>query len=489
MVGVKTRVAAPIRRASAQFAILRRVREIRSVPMPIGVLIIGSLVRVAIAPFTSWSSDDAPWFHTSLAGYYGLHLYDRPGFSYPPLWGYVLVDVGMLARVVGLGPDFFGVMNADFLTVSSVTGDFSTVVTSPAFNVVFKSVLFGFDVATALLIYYQVRALTRNGAQANLALALWFLNPFVIYESGVHGAADVLVGFSILASLFLVLNDRGYFAGMAWVLGIATKLVPIIIAPQLLLALQDDRISPGSAALTARRFGIFALGAAIGGILVVTPEILFGTFQNMFHNVFARTQESVIIGGFSLSGVRYLRPMSWLLAWAFQNSEVVIRASTIAQACAALAWVGWTAYAIRIDREFALLAGSAGAVATFNLLAPVSNPQYVLWWLPTAIVLIAATRRGYLQLGFISASALVFSLAILGPYAVLSPLATYTHVLQPSTLAANVVIWYTSPGTLWGATKADDFFAPAWLIVVVAVVSLLIIWLRIPSRNAPAGGS
>src|SRR5437870_1120914 len=152
------------------------------------------LIRVALAPYTSDTYDDSVWYHASLSGFYGLHLYDRPGFSYPPVWGYCLEILGSLVRLAGFDSTFFGVSNPDFLTASAITNDFSATVTSPAFNLLFKSVLFGADLATGLLLYRLVFLISNDRRRSVLSFAAWFLNPFVIFSSAVHGACDRLVG-------------------------------------------------------------------------------------------------------------------------------------------------------------------------------------------------------------------------------------------------------------------------------------------------------
>jgi len=107
-------------------------------------------VRLVVAPYTSNSNDIGPWYQTSLAGLHGLTLYQRPGFSYPPVWGYLLEGLGQVFRMVGIGPSSLGMFDARYASLSTVTGDFSVYVTSPLFNVAFKSLLFAGDLAACI---------------------------------------------------------------------------------------------------------------------------------------------------------------------------------------------------------------------------------------------------------------------------------------------------------------------------------------------------
>jgi len=156
-----------------------------------------------------------------------------------------------------------------------------------------------------------------------------------------------------------------------------------------------------------------------------------------------------------------------------------LRLATVAEAIAIIAWSGWTFVMVRRSPVFGLLVGVVGTLSTFTLLAPVSNPQYILWWLPALTALVVLTRRGYEQLVLVTVAPLIFSLAILGPTAALAPLATYTHFVSIQFVSEHVTQWYLAPGRLWGATLADDFFAPAALTTIAALLSLFVMWLRL----------
>jgi len=415
-----------------------------------------------------------------LSGYYGVPLYQRPGFSYPPVWGYLLQIFGTAIHFAGLGPNFVGVIDPGFVSAADVTGDFTDVVTSPGFNLLFKGALFAFDLLTAVVIYRFVNQLTGNPKQARLAFMAWFLNPFVIYESAVHGAFDVIVGFAVLATLVLIMIGREYWAGVAWAIGILTKLSPVTLGLELVLAIAVMENSiPQSTRFSVRRLGRFGLGAGVAIGCLAAPLLLQGSLAAMLHNVFTRAQTPITIGGMSLSGVRYLKPFSGLLEWAFENSGTVIQATTTAQILAIAVWAFWTVTMVRKDPAFGLFTGSVGTLATFTLLSPVANPQYILWWLPALTVFVFASGRGYWPFALISIAPVVFSIAILGPTAVLAPLASYTHLIPVSAVNDQVAGWYTAPARLWGTTLADDFFAPAWLVTVAAIVSLFVVWIRL----------
>ena len=135
-------------------------------------------------------------------------------------------------------------------------------------------------------------------------------------------------------------------------------------------------------------------------------------------------------------------------------------------------------FMVRKDAVFGLFTGSVGTLASFMLLSPVANPQYILWWLPALTAFVFASGRGYRPFIVISLAPVVFSVAILGPTASLAPLATYTHLISPGVVTNQVIGWYTAGARLWGASLADDFFAPASLMTIAAIISLFGLWIR-----------
>src|SRR6266480_4833448 len=260
----------PVAAESRSSRLTGTLARARSSGTPWGPLAIGLLLRLVLAPYTAWNNDVAVWFHTSLSGYYGLHLYERPGFSYPPVWGYMLQIIGSAVRSLGLGSNFFGIYNPVFSSANSTTFDFTEVVTSPAFNVVFKSILIGFDVATAFLVYRLVKQVTGDEHKAKLGFAACFLNPFLIYETAVQGALDTIVGFSVLATVVLLMDGRYFWAGSAWALGILTKLSPVVLAPLLLVIIVGGFRSSSRPKLA--QVGIFTLGAGAAAAMMLAPE-------------------------------------------------------------------------------------------------------------------------------------------------------------------------------------------------------------------------
>src|SRR5207249_5794756 len=121
---------------------------------------------------------------------------------------------------------------------------------------------------------------------------------------------------SVLATTARVLRGRPFWAGMAWVLGVLTKLSAIVLGLQLLVAIVAVGVARNRP-VWWRLLGVvpFAVGSAVGTSLLLAPEVTFGSIPDMLHNVLQRTQGGLVVAGLTVFGIRRLRPWSWLLLW------------------------------------------------------------------------------------------------------------------------------------------------------------------------------
>ena len=94
-------------------------------------LLVGIALRLAVAPFTSISVDMGVWATSVIHGIEGINLYSRPGFSYPPLWGYLLHAGGYLARLAGVAPESVARSPASWSVLAIRDGQLSSLVTTP----------------------------------------------------------------------------------------------------------------------------------------------------------------------------------------------------------------------------------------------------------------------------------------------------------------------------------------------------------------------
>ena len=122
------------------------------------------------------------------------------------------------------------------------------------------------DFGTALLVFELVRV-GRPAREAAIAAILVVWSPVLFVISGFHGNTDpVFVMFALLSVYLLVVRGWALAAGVAFGIAVSIKLVPVVLAPVLLVVLVR---------LGWRRLVAFAGGGAI----VFLPAVVAGGRQ------------------------------------------------------------------------------------------------------------------------------------------------------------------------------------------------------------------
>ena len=121
------------------------------------------------------------------------------------------------------------------------------------------------DFVTALLVFELVR-LVRSPRDAAVAAVLVVWSPVLFVISGFHGNTDpVFVMFTLLSVYLLVVRGWALAAGVAFGIAVSIKLVPVVLAPLLVVVLVR---------LGWRRVGAFAGGGAIVFGLLWLPVVV-----------------------------------------------------------------------------------------------------------------------------------------------------------------------------------------------------------------------
>jgi hypothetical protein len=434
---------------------------------------IGLIVRYVLAPFTSWNRDLGVWVRASETGAYHLSLYARPDFSYPSGWGNVLQALGLLLPRLGLPASSFATRSSAMAPLAGLN-HFSMFITSPWFNVSLKSVLFAFDLGTALLLFALVLQMTGDRRRARLAFMLFFLNPFVIFLSAVLGEYDVIVGFCVLLGAYCVLNHRYGLAGAAIGLGIVAKAAPIFVVPVLLCAIVlDSRSSSPDRRLVAvgTAVGRFvAAGIGVGAVCAV-PELLSHSLSAMISLTTARETSAPVSSGFSFYGLEVFRHMSWAKTWVATNPTL---AHAISDAVPALVGIVGIVWLVRRGLSAPLLlAVIAAELAALLLTAPQTQPQYLIWLLPIVVALAAACGIGKFELATISVTAIILFAFVYGLGAFVFPLGAFTSLVPLRSLISGVTSWIgdSRPG-IW-AIRATEI--PNSVVVVFVIAAELVL--------------
>ena len=168
------------------------------------ILVLGILIRIGVSPFFRHPYDIVVWKFLGIVSY-NLSINPFPYTSfYGPCWLFTLLGTYPIYLLVSLARP-----SELFL------------------NLVIKlPIIFG-DLIVGVLLFKITKS--------KLALALWFLNPYVIWISSIHGIFDALPTlFSLLAMYFL--SKKQYVtSGISLAIGIGYKVFPILLIPFFLL--------------------------------------------------------------------------------------------------------------------------------------------------------------------------------------------------------------------------------------------------------------
>ena len=107
------------------------------------------------------------------------------------------------------------------------------------FHTIVKTPLIVFDCFLALLIRRVVAKTFKRPDRANMAALLFFLNPHVLWISGIWGTFDVLPTYFALAGTLLFLERRPVLSGLGFGLAVALKDFPILLLFALLLGYRN----------------------------------------------------------------------------------------------------------------------------------------------------------------------------------------------------------------------------------------------------------
>lgn len=382
------------------------------------VLVAGTAVRLLLAPFTSVNLDVKTWSTAVRQAIKGIPLYSQPGFSYPPVWGYVLHAEGFFARLAGFSPLAVASSPRAWALLSVRDWQYTPEISTPLATLCMKLPLICSDVVVAWLLWQLVLSLGLGMAKAKIAVALWFLCPLVVFETSVHGAFDTLVALTIAAALLARVRRHYFLAGAAVALGVLTKLTPGFIAPLLLATCLWPM--PGEES-TSRRRAVMLLMSGAGAALALglAPLVFNGTLHDAYTNVFARASVASSVGGVSWLGFSDLPAFSSVASWALQPANAVVKVSALFDFVPAVA----AAFLWRRTRrdEATLLALVSLVMAMVLVDGPLANPQYFLWLLPPVIVLAVESRAVRVMYWVLGVGGLIYELAIVSPLGLLSP--------------------------------------------------------------------
>jgi len=171
-----------------------------------GVLLLGTVVRLVLMPFTAHPFDVYAWY-TYCVGVLE-HGLDANGIlgSLRPLWLLTLTPIaysyGFLSSITGFRAVSVGELPYRLNPHYGVE-----FVTDPLFNVLVKAPMLMADIATTVVLYKMVMQFLGR-EKARKASLLFYLNPICIWISAAWGQYESIPAFFTVLSLYLLLNEK-----------------------------------------------------------------------------------------------------------------------------------------------------------------------------------------------------------------------------------------------------------------------------------------
>jgi glycosyl transferase family 87 len=272
-----------------------------------------------------------------------------PPFNHPPLMIRALEAWGLLSRLSGLPPRFW-------LRLTCALADLGSL---------------------AMLTRMLSQQLSER--RTRLALLLLAASPISILVSGFHGNTDPIMIFFVLLSICLVERQRpAWLAGVALGIAVNIKILPVLLAPAMLLSLRGTR---RKIELCAGAAAVFLAGSV--PVLIAAPELVMT-------RVFGYSSQS---GPWGLSLLALASLQSPHLAWLY---DLHGRYGKLLSLCLVLGASLWPRP--RPGRN-ALLMQAGFLMFLFVCLIPGFGVQYLAWLVPWVVMLGTRSTATYYLAG------------------------------------------------------------------------------------------
>lgn len=389
-------------------------------PKVLKFLIIGMMVRLLLAPFTSYPYDAYPFYGAVVGTLAGTGPYGNVLFTYPPLFS--ILSYPLFWGVAQFtDPSSFGVFVPSMIEVSRATGMMVPFITSPIFNIVLKLPIIIGDVLVGLTLYQAVLA-RKDAVSAERAFLIWFLNPLVIFVSSVHGQFDVLAAYFALIGVICFMDDRYLLSGTFLGLGVLLKLFPaylVISFGVILLVSLYNALKAGRRLEAFRPIISFVAGGAIS-LLAILPFLLS---SNSFLDYVLRRGTYSSVGGMN---AWFLAPFLGALAGDGGGSDggfpfgLLLLVLGFSLTVLATLLVIWKAPVKDRAPYSAIL-----VILTVLVTQSVTNPQHLIWLFPLLVLFSSAGGRMTRKMYALSVLGLLYLLSLQSGLVFIYPLAQY----------------------------------------------------------------
>lgn len=353
--------------------------EYRAILLPI---LAGILIRLSLSWFNAQSFDVSFWYWSANGAVSNLGPYSNRFYSYPPLWFYTFAPIFKLLAPV-FDPSNYGAYSAIPFSFAV-----SPWVGSPQFLMLVKLPLILADLATGLLIYRIALDAIGDAKRAKIAFCIWFLNPLVIFISSVHGMYDILPAMLTVFAFWMMYKGRPAISGAAIALSVLYKIYAVFLIPAYigyaLAAMPKEK--EGNAKRGIWNAAKFIMGGLVPAALFILPNLLI---DGDFVRVFQSRAVGINVGGFNPWLVVYLGPVgNAIFNWVTHHPNIFYSMPAFISALFSISFGFLTYFAAKKggSRFSVLLASNIMMVVVILLSLLVTNPQYIIWLLPFAVI-------------------------------------------------------------------------------------------------------
>ena len=224
------------------------------------LFIIGFLLRISIAPFTSHNFDILIWKRTGRIFYEEGSVTLLNNWTSPPAWFFTIVAFYapyILLRILGL-PD----ARIYYQPILSIEVTF------------IKLPLILSDILSAFLIYKICRKWNLDDKASKIAAAVYLFNPFSILISSIWGMFDSLAVLFALLGFYLFIEEKFYLSSLVW--GFGVKWYTLALIPFLSVSAYFQNREEKILTRLAKSALTLFIGFGFFAFLMVFPHILHG---------------------------------------------------------------------------------------------------------------------------------------------------------------------------------------------------------------------
>ncbi len=414
--------------------------------MLLWVIIAGFAIRIAVAPWTSWTYDTYPFYQGMVDQLAGLGPFGHMVYSYPPAFNFIEYPFSIILALFS-DPAQWITYVPSMVEVGRVTNMVVPMVTSPGFNLTYKLPLILADYLCAVLLYRFVRKI-RDEDSGRRVFILWFLNPFVIFVSSIYGNFDVLAVFLTLLALYAMYSRRYLSAGLAVGLGVSIKLYPLYLGlfcfaylvghVIMNLGTRDDLVDRLKSPIK------FMVGA-IGGASSIVISILLNPSLMVFINGRMSNND---MGGINIWGLLRTGNVLFNQGSALPQDEFALVNTVTSYLMFLILFLILLRVFIMLRssherHEEQMIFGSMSVFVVLLLFQPVTHAHYLLWVLPFLLLCSVYQHRFEHIVFTLSVVGVVFWLALQSYMAFLYPLSVYTGAVPTDLINQVVVDYYT----------------------------------------------